>query len=83
MSLNPAKRQKGEDKPAAPEEPENLEALQKLDSIDQEIEQISNEVANEIIKIERKYAEKRVPLYKKRNDIIKTIPKFWLKTVSL
>lgn len=35
-----------------------------------------------MLEVEQKYSEIRKPVYDKRNDIIKSIPDFWLTAVS-
>ncbi|KAJ4823919.1 NAP1- protein 2 [Turnera subulata] len=40
--------------------------------------QINEEASDKVLEIEQKYNEVRRPVYAKRNDIIKSIPDFWL-----
>jgi len=51
-----------------------------LDSIQEEIEKLNDEATEEILQIEKKYNGLRKPYYKKRNDVIRNIPDFWLKS---
>lgn len=51
----------------------------KLDGIQGEIEKLNDEATEEILQIERKYNGLRKPYYKKRNEVIREIPEFWLK----
>lgn len=44
--------------------------------------QINEEANNKVLEVEQKYNEIRKPVYNKRNDIIKSIPDFWLTAVS-
>ncbi|KAI3452313.1 hypothetical protein Pfo_008978 [Paulownia fortunei] len=55
-----------------------LLAVEKLQEVQDELEKV-NEAANEkILEIEQKYNEVREPVYVKRNEIISSIPDFWL-----
>jgi len=51
----------------------------KLETIQGEIEKLNDEATEEILQIEKKYNGLRKPYYKKRNDVIREIPDFWLK----
>jgi len=51
----------------------------KLEAIQGEIEKLNDEATEEILQIEKKYNGLRKPYYKKRNDVIREIPDFWLK----
>lgn len=44
--------------------------------------QINEEVSEKIVEVEQKYYKIRKPVYDKRNEIIKSIPDFWLTAVS-
>lgn len=44
--------------------------------------QINEEASEKVLEVEQKYNEIRKPVYDKRNDIIKSIPDFWLTAVS-
>jgi hypothetical protein len=44
--------------------------------------QINDEASDKVLEIEQKYNEIRKPVYDKRNEIIKSIPDFWLNAVS-
>lgn len=44
--------------------------------------QVNEEDIDKVLDIEQEYNEIRKPFYLKRNDIIKTIPDFWLTAVS-
>jgi hypothetical protein len=45
--------------------------------------QINDEASDKVLEIEQKYNEIRKPVYDKRNEIIKSIPDFWLNAVSI
>ncbi|KAG7016142.1 NAP1-related protein 2 [Cucurbita argyrosperma subsp. argyrosperma] len=42
------------------------------------IQQVNEEAGDKVLEVEQKYNEIRRPVYVKRNEIIKTIPDFWL-----
>lgn len=44
--------------------------------------QVNEQASEEVLEIERKYNEIRRPAYEKRNEVIKSIPDFWLTAVS-
>jgi template-activating factor I len=56
--------------------------VQSLETIQDEIEKLNDEATEEILQVERKYNAKRKPYYKRRNEIIREIPDFWLRVVS-
>nr|GMD57038.1 NAP1-related protein 2-like [Ipomoea batatas] len=39
---------------------------------------LNEEASDKVLEVEQKYSEIRKPVYQKRNDIIKSIPDFWL-----
>ena len=45
-------------------------------------QQVNEEASDEVLKVEQKYNEIRKPVYDRRNEIIQTIPDFWLTAVS-
>ncbi|KAK7317265.1 hypothetical protein RJT34_01341 [Clitoria ternatea] len=53
-------------------------SVEKLQEIQDELEKINEEASDKVLEIEQKYNEIRKPVYDKRNDIIKSIPDFWL-----
>lgn len=57
--------------------------LEDIDSCQNEIDSLNEKASEEILKIEQKYNKLRKPHFEKRNELIKSIPKFWLTTVSL
>jgi len=52
---------------------------ERLDTMQSEIEKLNDEATEEILQIEKKYNTLRKPYYKKRNEVIRDIPEFWLK----
>ncbi|XP_071702609.1 NAP1-related protein 2-like isoform X2 [Rutidosis leptorrhynchoides] len=57
---------------------ELVQSIEKLQEIQDELEKIDEEVSDKILEIEQKYLKIRKPVYDKRNEIIKSIPDFWL-----
>ncbi|KAK1407299.1 hypothetical protein QVD17_38913 [Tagetes erecta] len=57
---------------------ELLQSIEKLQEIQDELEKINEEASDKVLEVEQKYNEVRKPVYDKRNDIIKSIPDFWL-----
>ncbi|OAY31022.1 NAP1-related protein 2 [Manihot esculenta] len=53
-------------------------SIEKLQEIQDELEKINEEASDKVLEVEQKYNEIRKPVYDKRNDIIKSIPDFWL-----
>lgn len=43
---------------------------------------MNEEASDKVLEVEQKYNEVRRPVYLRRNDIIKSIPDFWLTAVS-
>eukprot|EP01118_Nematostelium_gracile_P000819 TRINITY_DN1081_c0_g1_i1.p2 TRINITY_DN1081_c0_g1~~TRINITY_DN1081_c0_g1_i1.p2 ORF type:complete len:214 (+),score=77.32 TRINITY_DN1081_c0_g1_i1:29-643(+) len=62
------------------EEPDLSNEYLHLEEVQQHLEKLNEEAADEIIKIEKRFNEKRGPFYKDRNEVIKKIPGFWKKT---
>lgn len=56
--------------------------VQALETIQDEIEKLNDEATEEILQVERKYNTKRKPYYKRRNEIIREIPDFWLRVFT-
>ncbi|KAL8226623.1 hypothetical protein R6Q57_016455 [Mikania cordata] len=57
---------------------ELVKSIEKLQEVQDELEKINEEASDKVLEIEQKYNEIRKPVYHKRNDIIKSIPDFWL-----
>ncbi|CAL5362206.1 unnamed protein product [Camellia sinensis] len=53
-------------------------SIEKLQEMQDELEKINEEASDKVLEVEQKYNEIRKPAYDKRNDIIKSIPDFWL-----
>ncbi|CAL5201898.1 unnamed protein product [Lathyrus oleraceus] len=53
-------------------------SIEKLQEMQDELEKINEEASDKVLEIEQKYNEIRKPLYDQRNDLIKSIPDFWL-----
>ncbi|KAA0036075.1 NAP1-related protein 2 [Cucumis melo var. makuwa] len=53
-------------------------SIEKLQEIQDELEKINEEASDKVLEVEQKYNEVRKPVYDKRNEIIKSIPDFWL-----
>ncbi|CAN1266135.1 NAP1-related protein 2 [Linum perenne] len=58
-------------------------SIEKLQEIQDELERINEEASDKVLEVEQKYNVIRKPVYDKRNDIIKSIPDFWLTAVSV
>ncbi|KAG6578589.1 NAP1-related protein 2-like [Cucurbita maxima] len=52
--------------------------IEKLQEVQDELEKVNEEAGDKVLEVEQKYNEIRRPVYVKRNEIIKTIPDFWL-----
>ncbi|XP_019437153.1 PREDICTED: NAP1-related protein 2-like isoform X2 [Lupinus angustifolius] len=53
-------------------------SIEKLQEMQDELEKVNEEASDKVLEIEQKYNEIRKPIYDKRNEIIKSIPDFWL-----
>ncbi|XP_078444796.1 NAP1-related protein 2-like [Wolffia australiana] len=53
-------------------------SIEKLQEIQDEIEKVNEEASDKVLEVEQKYNEIRRPVYVKRNEIIQSIPDFWL-----
>ncbi|XP_010917030.1 NAP1-related protein 2 [Elaeis guineensis] len=53
-------------------------SIEKLQEIQDELERVNEEASDKVLEVEQKYNEIRGPVYKMRNEIIKSIPDFWL-----
>ncbi|XP_058754619.1 NAP1-related protein 1-like [Vicia villosa] len=58
-------------------------SIEKLQEMQDELEKINEEASDKVLEIEQKYNEIRKPLYDQRNDLIKSIPDFWLTAGTL
>ncbi|KAI4336005.1 hypothetical protein L6164_014585 [Bauhinia variegata] len=57
---------------------ELVHSIEKLQEIQDELEKINEEASDKVLEIEQKYNVLRKPVYDKRNEIIKSIPDFWM-----
>ncbi|XP_042502647.1 NAP1-related protein 2-like [Macadamia integrifolia] len=53
-------------------------SIEKLQEIQDELEKVNEEASDKVLEVEQKYNEIRRPVYEKRNEIIRSIPDFWL-----
>ncbi|XP_058096523.1 NAP1-related protein 2-like isoform X2 [Magnolia sinica] len=53
-------------------------SIEKLQEIQDELEKVNEEASDKVLEVEQKYNEIRSPVYSRRNEIIKSIPDFWL-----
>ncbi|EPS66899.1 hypothetical protein M569_07877, partial [Genlisea aurea] len=57
---------------------ELLHTVEKLQEIQDELEKVNEEASEKVLEVEQKFNEIRKPIYEKRNEVIKSIPDFWL-----
>uniref|UniRef100_A0A1J3H5E0 NAP1-related protein 2 n=1 Tax=Noccaea caerulescens TaxID=107243 RepID=A0A1J3H5E0_NOCCA len=53
-------------------------SIEKLQEIQDDLEKINEKASDEVLEVEQKYNVIRKPVYDKRNEIIQSIPDFWL-----
>ncbi|KAK1309325.1 hypothetical protein QJS10_CPA09g01479 [Acorus calamus] len=53
-------------------------SIEKLQEIQDELEKVNEEASDKVLEVEMKYNEIRRPVYSRRDEIIKSIPDFWL-----
>ncbi|XP_011071637.1 NAP1-related protein 2-like [Sesamum indicum] len=83
MGADKGKKQKSgevkeENNGAEPIDGELVLSIEKLQEIQDELEKINEEASEKVLEVEQKFNEIRKPVYNKRNDVIKSIPDFWL-----
>ncbi|MCL7034049.1 hypothetical protein MKW94_009731, partial [Papaver nudicaule] len=82
MGADKGKKLKVEDKTEVEEvdhiDGELVLSIEKLQEIQDELEKVNEEASDEVLVVEQKYTLIRRPVYDKRNEIIKSIPDFWL-----
>ncbi|KAL2462933.1 NAP1-related protein 2 [Forsythia ovata] len=79
MGVDKGKKQKVEENNATEHiDRELVLSIEKLQETQDELEKINEEASEKVLGIEQKYSEIRKPVYDKRNDIIKSIPDFWM-----
>lgn len=47
------------------------------------VQQVNEEASEKVLEVEQKYNGVRRPVYVKRNEVIKSIPDFWLTAVRI
>ncbi|KAJ8986245.1 hypothetical protein NQ317_009951 [Molorchus minor] len=57
-------------------------ALEEIDICQNEIDSINEKASEEILKVEQKYNQLRKPFFVKRNQIISSIPNFWVTAIT-
>ncbi|KAG0556479.1 hypothetical protein KC19_11G056500 [Ceratodon purpureus] len=57
---------------------ELVQAIEKLQEVQDELERVNEEASDKVLEVEQNFNEIRRPVYSKRNDIIHSIPDFWL-----
>ncbi|CAA0836069.1 NAP1-related protein 2, partial [Striga hermonthica] len=82
MGADKGKKQKvievEEDKNGTEHDGDLVISIEKLQEIQDELEKINEEASEKVLEVEQKYNEVRKPVYDKRNNVIKSIPDFWL-----
>ncbi|KAJ7560126.1 hypothetical protein O6H91_04G114800 [Diphasiastrum complanatum] len=77
--MDKGKKAKVDDEDASEQlDTELVLAIEKLQEVQDELEKVNEEASDKVLEVEQKYNEIRRPVYKKRNDIIQSIPDFWL-----
>jgi len=78
----PSKKQKTKEEPPAPDDDGLQEVYEKLEHVQEKIEKLNEEAAEEIIQVEKKFNQKRKPSFEERSVVIKQIPHFWKRVFS-
>lgn len=85
MVADRSKKPKTADKLAESAEEDNIHidkdllvSLEKLQDFQNELDKVNEEASDKVLEVERKYNEIRRPVYVRRNEIISSIPDFWL-----
>ncbi|RWW13034.1 hypothetical protein GW17_00023274 [Ensete ventricosum] len=78
MVADKAKKTKVEDEAPDHIDSELVLPIEKLQEIQDEIERVNEEASEKVLEVEQKSNEIRRPIYKRRNEIIQSIPDFWL-----
>ncbi|KAH8740586.1 hypothetical protein FG386_002168 [Cryptosporidium ryanae] len=82
QKLDNGKAVESTDKPNERTEEISDELLVELEEVDSNLMELDKECAKEQMIIQRKFDEKKKPIFEKRREIIEKIPKFWAKTIS-
>ncbi|CAH9117271.1 unnamed protein product [Cuscuta epithymum] len=53
-------------------------SVERLQEVQDELEKVNEQASDDVLEVEQKYNEIRRPVYDKRNEVIKSIPDFWL-----
>lgn len=53
-------------------------SIEKLQEVQDQLDKVNEEASEKVLEVEQKYNEIRRPVYDKRNEVIKSIPDFWL-----
>lgn len=61
---------------------EQQQMLEKVVGVQNEIDRLNEQASEEILHVEQKYNKLRKPCYERRSELIKSVPDFWLSTVS-
>jgi template-activating factor I len=62
---------------------EHALSFKNLVEIQDELEKINEEATDEVLEIKQKYSEVSKPFYDKRNNLINSIPNFWIAMFSI
>lgn len=62
--------------------PNVTKALEQVQQIQSEIFTLNEKASEEILKIEQKYIQIRRPHFEKRNELLKSVPNFWLTSLA-
>ncbi|CAL0307206.1 unnamed protein product [Lupinus luteus] len=73
-----SKKLKVEENLYEPVHPQLLISIEKLQDVQDQLQKINEEVNDKVLEIEQKYNEIRKPVYENRDQIIKSVPDFWL-----
>ncbi|KAJ4973149.1 hypothetical protein NE237_006323 [Protea cynaroides] len=74
----PKVSERGEEEDSDHIDGELVLSIEKLQEIQDELEKVNEEASDKVLEVEQKYNEIRRPVYEKRNEVIKSIPDFWL-----
>jgi len=56
--------------------------IEKIDEVQSDIDKLNEQASEEILEVEKKFNQKRQPLFQQRANLIKTIPNFWINALS-
>ncbi|KAJ0988321.1 hypothetical protein J5N97_006677 [Dioscorea zingiberensis] len=74
---------KGKKSKVAEEDSEHVDgelvlSIEKLQEIQDQLDRVNEETSEKVLEVEQKYNELRRPVYSRRDEIIRSIPDFWL-----